>query len=325
MAHQSTEAASSATEPRSAALASGACLILNNSDAGSGCVLSGIPAFLSPLPLGAIPIDRVANRLRRMRSAVMTYANQVDAWTKTISTRYGWRAFMVTLTYADSGSWAPDHLSRMLDALGAWWRRRCSATASRGAQNLRSLPYAWTMELQQRGAPHYHIVIWVPRGVFLPHPDSRGWWPHGCSNVEPVRANAAAYIAKYASKLGEQVIQNLALPFGARIHGQGGLPRKSIHARICRWWRLPHWLKERFPLANLSLTTGLVRRYIGRRTGRVRQGRVLDHIEWTNERIRGPGGAFLSWVSESGELLESPWRVGRDPISGVYHCWRISC
>jgi Protein of unknown function (DUF3296). len=35
------------------------------------------------------------------------------------------------------------------------------------------LPYVWVAELQKRGALHYHVLLWLPRGLTLPNPTSK--------------------------------------------------------------------------------------------------------------------------------------------------------
>jgi hypothetical protein len=95
------------------------------------------------------------------------------------------------------------------------------------------------LELTKKGVPHYHLVVWLPKGVTLPKPDKRGWWPHGSTRIEWAR-NAVGYIAKYASKGTE----GHAFPRGARLNGSGGL---SIQARIeRRFWTLPLYVRLAF-------------------------------------------------------------------------------
>ena len=87
---------------------------------------------------------------------------------------------------------------------------------------------------------HYHVLVWHPAGYSYPKPDSRGWWPHGMSNVETAR-NPIGYLAKYASKGTE----GEALPPGARVSGGGGLTEAG--QREVRWWLLPRYVREYFP------------------------------------------------------------------------------
>jgi hypothetical protein len=174
-----------------------------------------------------------------------------------------WPCF-VTLTYADGDTWAPNHIRSFLDNLRHWSHRR----------GIRKLRYVWTAELQDRGAVHYHLILWVPHHVRrLPMPDSSGWWPHGSSRIERAR-DAVAYVAKYVSKGGE-VDQDgclKALPKGARLHGSGGLSGASRAIRS--WWMGPQWLRDL----------------------------------WGSEHRarRAPGGGWQSRLT--GELVRSSWR-----------------
>lgn len=135
---------------------------------------------------------------------------------------------MVTLTYAVLDGWRPRDLSEALKRVRQWLGRR--------GYRLR---YVWVAELQERGAVHYHVLCWLPRGRGETPPfwDRQGWWPHGTSRCEWAYS-PVGYMAKYQSKID----QKDRLPNGARMHGSGGfLPgeRKamSFHSRPT-WARL---------------------------------------------------------------------------------------
>ncbi|MBD1389633.1 hypothetical protein IC617_09340 [Neiella sp. HB171785] len=168
------------------------------------------------------------------------------------------RIAMLTLTYRDLDGWNPRHVSDLMRHIRQWCKRR----------NI-EFRYVWVAELQKRGALHYHILIWLPRGICLPKPDKQGWWPHGFTKIEWAK-NALGYIAKYASK-GEENAHGF--PKGCRIHGCGGLYAKSRNERC--WWSMPSWVRE--------TTT----------------------IEDSPRRAKG-GGILLK---STGEILVSPWRV----------------
>lgn len=99
--------------------------------------------------------------------------------------------------------------------------------------------YLWVGELTKRLRPHYHILIWIPRGMFIPKADSCGWWPHGMTRIERAR-NAVGYLAKYASKFTGAMAE--AFPKGFRTHGLGGLSDES--RRELRWWKSPLAARE---------------------------------------------------------------------------------
>ena len=180
-----------------------------------------------------IEIDSKAARLRRMSKSVKTSArlHQVEANSN------GSRSFlaMVTLTYAPDQPHDKRDISRFLKRVREWCRRRRIA-----------FRYVWVMELHKSGRPHYHVLIWLPRGYHLPKPDKRGWWPKGSSRIEGAK-KPVGYLAKYASKLseaaqGEEFDTFNAMPKGARIHGAGGLSERS--KRVRRWWLSPMWVRR---------------------------------------------------------------------------------
>ena len=93
--------------------------------------------------------------------------------------------------------------------------------------------YQWVVELQRRGAPHYHALFWVPHKFRLRKPDEAGTWPHGSSRIELAR-KAVGYLVKYATKGTDEH----ELPRGARLFGCGGEPcaRHPAHrAGLPRW------------------------------------------------------------------------------------------
>lgn len=172
-------------------------------------------------------VDRQKTRLTRMAYGVKTAARLMGEACQ--RTKRRWKPAMVTLTYADALSWDAGHISAFLKAVRHYLRRR--------GERLR---YVWVAELQTRGAMHYHVLLWLPKGVTLPKPDKRGWWDHGSTRIEWAR-RAVGYLAKYASK-GET--EQGDFPKGARISGVGGLdePGKVEY----RWWRAPSEAREFF-------------------------------------------------------------------------------
>ena len=204
-----------------------------------------------------VPIDPVRSRLSRMRRAVMTAARLLDDEARSGGMRGRWA--MVTLTYAAVDGWCPRHISALTTHLREWMRRR--------GHRLRG---TWVAELQYRGAVHYHVLVWLPRGLTLPKPDKQGWWPHGSTRVEWVRWSGVAYITKYASKGWG----GGRLPRGLRLHGCLGLSRSGATER--RWWVAPAWVREVWP-------------------------------DWRVDVMRAPGGGWVSRVL--GEWVPSPWRV----------------
>lgn len=127
----------------------------------------------------------------------------------------------------------PHHTPELQKRIRSWLHYRGHAYA-----------FVWVCELQQRGAPHYHILILVPCGLPLPKPDLKGWWPHGSTRIEGAH-KPLGYLIKYVSKT-EDTIHRFAK--GRRTHGVGGLDEKSRKER--RWWLAPPYRPQ--TLARLS-------------------------------------------------------------------------
>lgn len=142
------------------------------------------------------------------------------------------RMAMLTMTYAEVDGWRADHLSVFFHRVRAYFARR----------GLRPR-YVFVAELQERGAVHYHVLFFLPKGLTLPKPDKRGWWPHGSTRIEWAR-RALGYLAKYVSKLESKTV---AFPRGLRVCGAGGMDADGRNE--CRWWKLPAYVREVWSLA----------------------------------------------------------------------------
>ena len=219
--------------------------------AGPGLVTS----HTSGTPSDLIEIDPFLTRLRRMARSVLTASRMHEFELR----HQRFKPAMLTLTYREVGGWHQRHISELLRHIRNWVRRR--------GHRLR---YVWVAELQQRGALHYHVLLWLPRGLTLPKPDKQGWWTHGSTRIEWAR-KPAGYLAKYASKLDSKV--GIGFPAGARLHGKGGL--EEFGRSVAQWFNLPTWAREVCDLA----------------------GRAV--------RVKGVGLV----ERESGVCLPSPWRV----------------
>lgn len=241
---------------------------LNGSEAtrrGSAVAFGLVPSSTSDTPPpDRFEIDRRQSRLKRMSKGVKTGARLHDEESR----RGGRRCYtvMITATYASDSDYHPRHISSLLKRIREWHRRRGI-----------SMRYVWVLELTKAGRPHYHVLLWLPRGFRLPKPDKRGWWPHGSTRIEAAQ-KPVGYLAKYASKLAHSAQEELArvykgLPKGARLHGCGGLSLASAAER--RWWLSPSWVRQAW-------------------------GPDLDPRP-------APGGGWASRVT--GTWLSSPWRV----------------
>lgn len=162
----------------------------------------------------------VRRRLSKMRQVVLAGSRNISAAYARISTRVD--IIMITLTYAPGVEYHPRHVSEFIDRARKHLTRRKLPTR-----------IVWVHELQRRGATHFHVLFWVPKGFKLPKPDEQGWWPHGSTKIELTR-NAPRYLAKYMSKGSTDYG---AIPKGARLYGVGGCP---VHLG---YWRAPMWLQ----------------------------------------------------------------------------------
>ena len=192
---------------------------------GSGLVSSSTSGTLQDEP---ILVDSFQNRIKRMRCRVLTGARlQVGQVPRS-------RVAMLTLTYRSGVEWEGRHVSDCIRLIRQWLKRRAVA--------YRCVWVAEIQEFRKLRQPdfhcvHYHLLVWLPRGVKLPMLDVRGWWPHGATKMEWAR-DAVGYIAKYVSKGGDFY----RLPKGARMYGVGGLVGDALDE--ARWWARPGWLRD---------------------------------------------------------------------------------
>jgi len=164
-----------------------------------------------------------------MRRAVVGTARAIEQVCQENGRRY--RAAMVTLTYRPGEQWEPRDISKLCKHYRMWAIRR----------GIR-LQGVWVLELTKAGVPHYHLLLFVPRGYTPPLPDKQGWWRKGCTNAKWCRS-AVGYVAKYASKGGYG-----DLPAGARLHGHIGLSARVWAMRS--WHVAPGWLRRMVPFGH---------------------------------------------------------------------------
>ena len=226
-----------------------------------------------------LTIDRFESRYRRLRKNVITSARLL----RDSLLIGGFRYFlaMLTLTYAPGIEWSPKHIPELQKKIRAWLRYRGHRYA-----------FVWVCELQERGAPHYHLLIWVPWGLRLPRPDQFGWWPHGSTRIEKVE-KPIGYLIKYLSK-GQDSIHRFIK--GQRTHGSGGLTPAAKMER--RWWLAPSYVRQRWPDFHDDVHPAEGGGWISRQTG-----------EW----IASPW-EFVSWSPTTGAIIR--WTAG--PAPGIY-------
>lgn len=206
------------------------------------------PGLVPSSTSGTVAIDHEASRLRRLRRSISVGARLHELETTPRGSRRSHKPAMVTLTYREAGGWTPADISAFLQRVRVWLKRR--------GQVLR---YVWVCELQKRGAPHYHVMLWLPRGLTLPKPDKQGWWTHGSTRIEWAR-KPVGYLCKYASKLESKESE---FPPGMRLHGRGGL--REFQA-VASWFSLPSWARSLFGVSDRA-TRCLGGGLVSRRTG----------------------------------------------------------
>jgi len=202
-----------------------------------------------------VQIKPAVMRLYRLRKSIRYSAELFN------ESRAG-KPAMLTLTYDSDDDWHKYHVTGLIKCIREYMRR-CG----------HPLRYCWVAELTKRGRVHYHVLLWLPRGVTLPKPDKRGWWPHGSTRIEWAKC-AVGYLVKYASKMKSKYDEGQGFPKGLRLHATGGLDEFQRELRSHHM--LPKWIRE--------------------------QTTPLDKIRRPSE----PGiGGFLS--KATGEHWSSPW------------------
>ncbi|WP_422506157.1 rolling circle replication-associated protein [Stenotrophomonas sp. GZD-301] len=177
----------------------------------------------------SLTLDPNHIRALRLKKSVITGARLHDQEAKQGSFRGAW--YMLTTTYRNGSDAGPRDISETLKRVRGFFNRAVRLRYRRHRPRFR---YLWVGELTKAGVPHYHVLIWIPRGIFIPKADRAGWWPHGHTKIEKAR-NAVGYLAKYASKFVPDMAA--AFPKGFRTHAVGGLGNES--KRELRWWKAP--------------------------------------------------------------------------------------
>ena len=167
-----------------------------------------------------VVIQGKRNRLSKMRRVLLAAAGHIQQSMQEGGFRY--RVAFITTTYRPDAEWYADQISRLMDCYRKWCSRR--NVTIRGV---------WVLETTKSGRPHYHIALFLPRGITPPKPDKQGWWRHGMTNCTWAQ-KPVAYLAKYASKGFSR-----PLPENARLYGIYGVPRIAL-----AYWRAPAWLRE---------------------------------------------------------------------------------
>jgi hypothetical protein len=191
------------------------------------------------------------------------------------------RPKFITLTFRDSvaGWFAERAIQKFLDAVRHWAKK----------QRVEVAPYFWSAEIQERGALHYHLLIFgLP---YLPKEQVIKWWPYGFVDIRAVddTGRAFKYLAKYLWKWGKtwDMVEDLASE--TDIYG---LPAWwflfSVFSKrrygFSKWFsfsgfeRLPQWLQRdvvEFGLAPVDVV----------KAGRKEGGGWLLHIRFGDDLV----------------------------------------
>lgn len=181
-----------------------------------------------------VEIDALQSKSNRLRKSVITGARLHDQEARRGAFRGAW--YFLTLTYRDGSASSPCDIRELLTRMRGHFNRTRRRRKRFADQSFR---YVWVGELTQRLRPHYHVMVWVPTGMWFGKVDQRGWWPHGSTQIEKAR-NCVGYLAKYASKFTSFTAGKF--PKGFRTHGVGGLGQES--KRELRWWKAPKEARE---------------------------------------------------------------------------------
>lgn len=242
-----------------------------------------VPFKTSPLEIRFDKIQSAKRRIKRLRRSVWA-AGHLHGLAD-----HGHRppvAWMVTLTYVGVDDWRADHISKASEQ----YRRHC-------ARHRVPCRYLWVAELQKRGAVHYHLIAWLPKGVGMPHWDRdtttaggrhvQAFWGHGMTNVEKARTGVG-YLMKYLSKLDD----GAAFPPHLRLYGVGGLTQQARTVR--GWYNLPEWAKREHGVGDL--------RRMGSRLVVAETGEIVQPMY---SRLFVPGGVLLVPLRDMPERFHS--------------------
>lgn len=134
---------------------------------------------------------------------------------------------MYTLTYGSAADWTPRHIGGCM----RWLRR----------QGVRL--YVWVVELQKRGAVHYHVLAILPNGQRWRKPTGKdGGWANGFTWVTP-DVQRPLYIMKYLQK-GQGHEGQHAFPKGLRLYAVAQEVIRCAEYQDAVAWReghLPAW------------------------------------------------------------------------------------
>jgi hypothetical protein len=215
--------------------------------------------------------------------------------------RAGFRVVGIGLTFRRLEDFHKGAIRGYLNRLVGWLKRK----------GVRRYFYAWVMEVQQRGVPHYHILLAYEGGIRIPFPDRSRWWSYGSSNLQVLGGGRSLmrYLAKYFEKeleKGYQVswdaFKEVLRQFkGVRKFGFGGWG--SVRVEVSKDEAV-YWSFECRAVPFYVAVLAIERRVKPKRVRLV----VGERVVWVwalsglvvrrDGGLRIFGGRFLLWVSK---------------------------
>lgn len=172
-------------------------------------------------------MDDSTRRIKRLRKRVSRWGRTVA---EPIVADGRGVMLMVTLTYRPGEDPKPGDRKEFMRKV----RRRLGDAL---------LGYTNVAETTKKGVVHYHYLMVVRRGVWLPTPDKVGLWVHGSTNVLR-NLRTAGYLLKYVSKseAGEFTLPRGMRAYDVRARIAACLtPAQLIEFRLSA---VPRWLEE---------------------------------------------------------------------------------
>lgn len=109
----------------------------------------------------------------------------------------------VDLTYRKTDDWENGQIGKYVKTL-------------KYSLGVHLLAWAWVLELQKRGTPHYHLIV-VTDGKWPKIPDKSRQWTYGMSKIK--KAMMPWYLMKYTGKEYQKDFSRY--PRDARAYGMG--------------------------------------------------------------------------------------------------------
>lgn len=181
------------------------------------------------------------NRVKNLRKTIYNFGTGVD---EQLSGQ-NYVPWLCSLTYRDVDGWNANDIKYFLNRVRAHLHRRSM-----------KLIYCWVAELQKRGALHYHIIIWLPKGFRLPKFQRFGWWNHGFTD-QKIAKKGVGYLMKYISKDDTKH----EYPKSVRIYGYGGSD-ETVKRKI-RFFRCNQTIRNEISDAGLTYKDVDMRKCVG--------------------------------------------------------------